>query len=113
MIRRPAAAPRRAGVLRRPAVAVDGDRGDGPALKEELNVGDLILGEESSYYGTQRKGHGSLERPVRNLFPREALRRECREPSHMGERDYRLRPGARLLPPSAGKKQWEQAYCTA
>lgn len=52
VIRRLAALPRRAGVLRRPAAAEDGGRGDIPALSEELRVGDIIHGEDCSYYGT-------------------------------------------------------------
>ena len=67
MIRRPAAAPRRAGALRRPAALEDGVRGEIPALREDLNVGDLIYGQESSYFGTACQFSGKVMEEWKDL----------------------------------------------
>lgn len=60
VIRRPAIGPRRPGLLRRPAALDHGDRGEIPALREDLNVGDLIHGEEATYFGTPCQFSGKV-----------------------------------------------------
>ena len=93
MIRRPAAAPRRAGALRRPAALEDGVRGEIPALREDLNVGDLIYGQESSYFGTACQFSGKVMEEWKDLSGKYYMVSSSGQIwrlSDLGERDHRL-----------------------
>ena len=68
--RRPAAEPRRIGVLRRPAVAEDEVRGEGPAVVEELGIGKMVHGSTATYYGVPCQFAGKVIEDARDASGR-------------------------------------------